>query len=360
MSRSKGRELQLNILMACSSVVVFVLVAEVILTILMPVVFRPRFTKLDRHVGWYHSPGVSGIDEKEGHRYLISYNSHGYRAPERAHERQDGRRRVVVLGDSFTDGTEVGDEELFTWKIEKALADVEVINLGVYGYQTAQELVTLERVGLRFSPDAVVLVTVPNDFPGNVVGLESFGPAPRFVLDGESISFEDLDHPNAREAFRAANLPVPHWVHRSSTLYYLLNTHIYQRLAAERIKRFRDNRLASASPEQMRELYRRIVLRIRDICDDHRIPLLVVFAHQRVDVTRNESSPLADLATSLRESKIATVDLFERLQEQERIGPTPFYLNDPHWNTLGHEKVAQWLTQPLQSLLAGEPGAVRE
>jgi hypothetical protein len=356
MSAAKKRQLLVNLSTAVISVVVLTLVTELILTFLVPLVFRPRFTRLDHHVGWYHSASVSEIDETEGHRHRVSYNANGYRSPERAYAKPAGRQRVVVLGDSFVDGSEVGDDELFTWKMEQALGDVDVINLGVYGYQTAQQLVTLEREGLRYSPDAVVLITVPNDLPGNVVGLESFGPAPRFVLDGDSLAFEDLDHPNAREAFRVANLPAPRWVHHHSTLYYFLNSYIYQRLVADRITEFRNTRLASLSPDDQKELYRRIVLRIRDICNANRIPLMVVFTHQRHDVLNSKTSQFADLGESLRTSGVTVVDLFEQLREQEMSGQSPFYRGDPHWNSLGHEKVAEWLASPVRTLL-GKPSA---
>ena len=358
MSPSKRRELLLNLVTAVSSVVVLILVTELILTFLVPLVYRPRFTRLDHYVGWYHSSSVSEIDEIEGYRHFVSYNANGYRSPERTYEKPAGRQRVVVLGDSFTDGSEVGDDELFTWKMEQALGNVDVINLGVYGYQTAQELVTLEREGLRYSPDGVVLVTVPNDFPGNVVGFESFGPAPRFVLAGDSLAFEDLDHPNAREAFRVSNLPAPQWVHHNSTLYYFLNNYIYQRMVANRIAEFRNKRLASVSEKDQRELYRRIVLRMHDICKAKKIPLMVVFTHQRYDVTKFNSSQFADIGDSLRSAGVIVVDLFEQLRTQEQSGQSPFYQMDPHWNSLGHEKVASWLTGPVREMLANKTATV--
>jgi hypothetical protein len=136
-----------NAVLACTSVIALLLLTEFVLSVLVPLVYRPRFTQLDDVVGWYHTRSVSGTDELEGHRYTISYNSHGYRAPEHAYAKPIGTQRVVVLGDSFTDGSEVGDDELFTRKLEQALPGVEVVNLGVYGYQTAQELVTLEDRG---------------------------------------------------------------------------------------------------------------------------------------------------------------------------------------------------------------------
>lgn len=351
MSASRWRRAIPNAALALGSLVCLVLLAEFALAVLVPLLYRPRFTKIDPYVGWYHSHGVSEVDELEGHRFSISYNSHGYRSPEHAYDRVPRRKRIVVLGDSFTDGSEVGDQELFTWKLEQTLGDVEVVNLGVYGYQTAQEYVTLERVGLQYAPDAVVLMTVPNDFPGNVVAFESFGPAPRFVLSGEGLAFEDLSHPNAREAMRASHLPAPQFVSSHSTLYYFLNTYIYQPLTANRIQAFREARLAGMPFDRQAELYRRIVVKMHELCASKGIPLLVVFVHQRADVERREASAFADLGARLRESGVHVFDLFDQLKRQEATGPTPFYVTDPHWNTVGHSKVAEWLAGPVREVL---------
>ena len=348
---SAARQFLQNLLLVCSSIVVLLIAIELILTFLVPVLYRPRITKLDDTVGWYHVSNFRGFDEKEGHRYEISYNTHGYRGPDRAYEKPQGMRRVVVLGDSFTDGSEVGDEELFTWKLEQALSNVEVINLGVYGYQTAQEFVTLEQRGLRYSPDAVVLMVVPNDLPGNVVALEAFAPAPRFMLAGDSIAFEGLDHPSAREAFRAAHLPAPRWVRLNSSLYYLVNIRIYQPLISKRIRQFAEDRLAAVTPDEQRELFRRIVLRMRDICDTKGISFLVVFTHPKNDVVGAASSQFKALANALEMDGIKTLDLFENFRQQEKAGPSPYYRNDPHWNVVGHDKVAEWMFPHVQALL---------
>ena len=63
----------------------------------------------------------------EGHQYQLSYNRHGYRPPEHTYDNLEGTFRIVVLGDSFTDGSEVGDEETFTWKLQQRLEGAEVI-----------------------------------------------------------------------------------------------------------------------------------------------------------------------------------------------------------------------------------------
>ncbi len=348
----------LNLSLAGGAMVALVLLAELALQIAVPLL-KPRFTRVDPLVGWYHTPGVSGRNTVEGHTYRVSYNSHGYRAPERSLTAKPGRSRIVVLGDSFVDGSEVGDQEVLTWQLEERLPNTDVINLGVYGYQTTQEYLTLDHVGLRFSPDIVVLVVVSNDLPGNVIGFESFGPAPRFVLDGDSIRLEGLDHPSTRAAFRATNLPAPSWVHRRSLVYYVLNHYIYHRLAANRIRRFRDRRLLETPPEEQRELFRRIIRGMQQLSGENDIPFIVVFAYLRDQLLENEASPLSGVIDLVREDGVHVIDLFEPLRAAEAATDSSLYYRyDVHWNARGHRVMAELLEPTLRSLL-DSIGAVR-
>jgi len=66
-----------------------------------------------------------------------------------------------MLGDSVTFGSGVRDDGTFcalrAWRYD-------VVNLGVEGYGTDQELLQLEHEGLAYHPDVVVLnFTVAND-----------------------------------------------------------------------------------------------------------------------------------------------------------------------------------------------------
>jgi hypothetical protein len=71
------------------------------------------------------------------------------------------RPRVLMLGDSITFGSGVRDEETFCALMAQRY---DVVNLGVEGYGTDQELLKLEREGLAYHPDVVVLnFTVAND-----------------------------------------------------------------------------------------------------------------------------------------------------------------------------------------------------
>ena len=174
------RRIFFNAGLSVATFFILLLIAEVVLQVAVRN-FKPRFTKVHPVLGWYHTPGVSGSEEMEGHSYTLSYNEHGFRVPEHSFSNTSNKKRVVVLGDSFIDGSEVGDEETMTAQLVELLDDTEVINLGVYDFSTAQQYLAYQEYGKKFSPDLVVLVTTSNDFLDNLSNISYFGRRPRFV-----------------------------------------------------------------------------------------------------------------------------------------------------------------------------------
>lgn len=349
----KLRTLGQNAALAVGTIVILTLVAELILQFLIPVVYRPRFTRLDAEVGWYHNASVGTKSVLEGHRYLESYNSHGFRSPEHTHTKPPGTKRVVVLGDSFVDGSEVGDDELFTWHLQQAMPGVEVVNLGVYGYSTAQQLLALPRFGLPYDPDLVLVVTMSNDLTGNTVNFSFFGPAPRFLLDGDSVRFEPTSSSAAQAAFRATNLPMPgmHFLHRHSLVYHFLNHRIYQRLRARRIQQLLDEQRHLLSPEERVRLYLELISRMRTVSEGRGAAFAVVLGYERSEVIKG-SSPNRGLAERLAERSVPVVDLFTGLLEAETASDSSlYYRTDIHWNARGHRVVADLLRPSVQRLL---------
>jgi len=83
--------------------------------------------------------------------------------------------RVICVGDSMTAGFRLSIENSYPKKLEQCLrnrhpeASVEVINFGVNGYGTLQELSRMREKGYALDPDLVILQIYPeNDVPGNL------------------------------------------------------------------------------------------------------------------------------------------------------------------------------------------------
>jgi lysophospholipase L1-like esterase len=99
--------------------------------------------------------------------YRVRINSLGFRGPETVLD--PSRPRVLFLGDSFTFGDFVDDEQTLPAQVQARLgSDVEVLNGGVGGTTIVDQRVFLEKA-LTVDPDVVVIVFFENDLNGLLV-----------------------------------------------------------------------------------------------------------------------------------------------------------------------------------------------
>jgi hypothetical protein len=173
--------------------------------------------------GWALRPGIR---ERRvfGDRVLNS-NARGLRgAREHEYEKPAGVQRVVVLGDSFTFGEEVSDDETYSHQLERLLPGVQVLNLGVHGYGHDQMLLYLREEGLKYRPDVVLLGFLYDDMERNLLGFRDYAK-PRFALRDGRLELRGVPIPppaalRGREPYRSKFLDLwtilrGHWDWRS-------------------------------------------------------------------------------------------------------------------------------------------------
>lgn len=114
-----------------------------------------------------HATGVfpGSVDTKRTFPYRT--NAHGLRDRDRP-PKASGSQRVLVIGDSYTWGYAVAEEEAYPQVAEHLLkargrADIEVINGGIPDYNSRQERQLLEQLMPIYTPDQVFLAYVVND-----------------------------------------------------------------------------------------------------------------------------------------------------------------------------------------------------
>jgi len=155
----------------------------------------------DPLLGWSLRPGASAWEADEGVAWS-KINSHGFRDRERALNKPAGVYRIAVLGDSGTEARQVDMDKTYTSLTEKELnrrhcfgeGEVEVLNFGVPGYGTGQELLLLRDRVWKFSPDMIVLqVFTGNDIFNNHRALNVSTPdlAPYFLLKDGKLTLDD-------------------------------------------------------------------------------------------------------------------------------------------------------------------------
>jgi hypothetical protein len=148
----------------------------------------PEFYQPDDSRGYALRPNMDGWYRKEGAAY-IKINSDGLRDREHEKAKSPDTIRIAVIGDSYPEALPVPLEEAF-WSVMASKLEqcntfggkkVEVLNFGVSGYGTAQELITLRERVWAYSPDLVMLtVTTNNDVSDNLRRLKKTDQVPYF------------------------------------------------------------------------------------------------------------------------------------------------------------------------------------
>jgi hypothetical protein len=179
----------------------------------------PIWYQPDARLGWTLRPGLAGWWTREG-RGFVEVNSAGLRDGEHALEKPAGTYRIAVLGDSYSEAFQLPAAQAYWALLPARLAScglaagkrIEVLNFGVSGYGTAQELLMLESRAIAYRPDLVLLqFTDGNDVADNAPTLADEKARPFFVLGRDGAL--ELDDSFARSsAFAHRSARAAQWL----------------------------------------------------------------------------------------------------------------------------------------------------
>lgn len=172
----------------------------------------PFWYRPDARLGWTLRPGTQGWFIKEG-RTFVQINSAGFRDREHALDKPDGVFRIAVLGDEHAEAMQVELQDAW-WSLLGHRLDgcalaggkrIEMLNFGITSYGTAQELVMLESVAMRYRPDLVLLQFTPsNDPQNNSFALAVEKERPFYRLEAGRLRIDDSFNTTPKFARHAA------------------------------------------------------------------------------------------------------------------------------------------------------------
>ncbi|MCC7001484.1 MAG: SGNH/GDSL hydrolase family protein [Gemmatimonadaceae bacterium] len=167
---TRGRGLLLGLIVVGVSSVIGLAVMEGLVRWKFP---QPTgLSHQDRYGLATHWPGITRYLPQFGHE--VSFNSFGMRDREHEIAKAPGVFRVLVLGDSFMEAYQVPFDSSMPAMLEQALAArtgkrIEVVNAGVSGWGTDDELRYYTEYGRAMKPDLVVVaMTLHNDVSDNL------------------------------------------------------------------------------------------------------------------------------------------------------------------------------------------------
>jgi lysophospholipase L1-like esterase len=312
----------------------------------------------DRVVGIRQLPGARGFIACPEYEITLLISEQGLRDRRFELPTPAGTRRILCLGDSFTNGFGVAPEQTFAKLLERALANSdseeaptrwEVINAGVAATGTAHQLAWYTADGYRYGAELVLLTFSPNDFLDSAIsGLWSLSSDTTLI-----------QHPAPRSrTLRALRLTrylpgYATWFARS----HFLNA-VKQRFAQRHHAHLeQDSRTAidaAGARHQQTVLTGALLRRLAQECQEHGARLAVQIVPPLTGSGEIEQQT-QQLVAFLAAEGIDCIDLRDPFAQQQVQGLLTNYQIDGHWTTDGHriatEQIRAWLYR--SPLLAG-------
>lgn len=318
---TRRRAIASRLLLLLASMTVALSLGEIAVRAFVAMLHREPFIVSHPRTGWALRPDLHEMLRKQnGGQHTLSTDREGHRVTRAASERPaPSQPTIVVVGDSYIQSLGANDPETFAWILAHQIP-VNVVNLGVLGYGTDQELVALESF-LESHPalevrDIVVFVT-ENDFVDVQLDCHYLGRhKPRFqVTDGH------LDRGNYRLGLSDRLMDV-------SYLYWLVRSKIAERVGRHTYDPSKGIDVVVACIRAMREAAARRGARLH------------VLAHHLVPIAPLSESQWADFRR-----RTGAFDITERLRELNGLNPIGY--DGFHWSVAGHKRVASIVKERL-------------
>ena len=343
---------RLRVVLPLLSTLVTLVAIEGGLALLHPIPFSIEtnmYFVADPYTGFRLQPNSVGSFQKA---IAARTNRYGHRNPDVSLEKPAGVYRLLVLGDSFTIGANVREEDAWPRVLERQLRlkvkrPVEVINTAVGGWEPFQYAQDFAHNSQRFAPDLILV--------GFFVGNDTYA----------STRIEDTQTAIAgrrmtRAAAQRTTVTTQVWLYEHFHLARLVLNRgpVLENVSRTDCRDFTDQYLSiqtarlpnhlCESPD-LDDRSRPNVDQIARISQLANIPVIVVLIPDENQINpalqdrivRDRSlydwtMPQAMLAPMFRRAGLQVIDLLTAFRDDPRC----LYMNDTHWTPEGHELAA--------------------
>ena len=284
--------------------------------------------------GGYWAAGAFEADPAAGFCHAAGFHGRAYRKQafdcpveiQANHLRQKNyaeqmkyERRVLILGDSFTFGLGVNEEDAFPSLLQPMLNSrgIGVINGGQTAFCTDQEVAFGKRLAGEVKPDAILLCVFPEN---DVIGNYYKNHRSNDVINGYRLPGD-----------RVLPLAPIDFLRTHSYLWMFVEHHYRSRTRESRLADY--NRLAVENPAALMQPTFDNLLELRDFCRAEKIRLGVVL----IPSVRKDPF-MQPLKHVLRQLRVPMLDL-----TRAGFGAQHRFAADDHWNERGHAEVTRHL-----------------
>jgi len=319
---------------------------------------EPGMIVYDAQLGWKLKPYWSG--KHHHYDYDVEYNisRDGFRGID-TENKEDG---ISIVGDSFSFGLGVNDEETFVSLLNIKQRN-KFYNFSVPGYSTDQQLLLINRYRNEISQHVLLVVYLGNDIFDNMRSypLQAEHGKPFFKLTGDMLSLENTPvplqpKPAAAKAENISTIVLGNDPKRYHLSAWLADFEISRRLGLFHDDVFLSDDIMQPRFEASLQLFYKLIFEMKDIIDKNSGQLSVVLLPGRsyVEQPSSLSAQFQDyfrknIKSSLTaEPSIEVLDLAGHLRDIHINGVDDlYYPNEGHLTPLGHQHVADYLVEQL-------------
>lgn len=303
-------------------------------------------SRYDAELGWVHEPDRRHPDIYGPGRSL-TINAQGFRGTQEytAHV-PDGLTRVLCLGDSFTLGFGVDDDDTFVARMDALCDELQTVNMGQGGYGLDQDWLWYARDGGKLQADVVLLSFIEADLYRMQKDVFSGYPKPRLrVEDGELVK---------------GNVPVPQ-VWGDYTFERQVRGFL-DGLALTRMSRPEPDSVLEYEPTEpdmsevdalvMFELAETILDELNALCAQRGSRLVIAYIPTKKLLYLRKQTRIQRWAGRFaREREIPFIDLVPVFEGLDPTAILELFLIDNHFDVEGNELVARGLLAGLREVV---------
>ena len=171
----------------------------------MPI-WQRQFLTYHPVIGWWFIPNLKAMIPHDDSFYLLRTNSQGMRSNrEYPLLRPGGRRRIILLGDSYTAGDGVSNDERYSDRLEQLHPHLDVLNFGLPSSGTDQQFLIYETLAKPFEADAYIFAILVENILRNQQKYRPGGepqtnfvvcrPKPYFTFDDNHLALHNQPVP---------------------------------------------------------------------------------------------------------------------------------------------------------------------
>lgn len=355
------RDILINIIVAVITIILFLSLFEVTLRIFFP---QKLYTfQFDDKLIYKLTPNVDTVHYyKAEFNAKFTTNSKGIVGEEEyLYEKENEKYRIIMLGDSFIEARQVENNEKASWLLENNLRkkrfNVDVINMGVSGYGTDQEVYYLISEGLKYNPNLVIL----NIFVGNDISETAKDDV--YKLENDSLVKNKVKIATYRKVWAS--------IRRHSHVASFFSENFLKPLIFKKTKnkeglkeipiRFLNNLDNSSDSNYEKNALEKVGLlikKMKNTLELNNIKLLVVIIPEKEQLSNEIFQAhynITDLSTIniikyqsmliniLNAEKIECIDLLPILSNEQNN--TFYFEEDSHFNIKGNKKLAETIQE---------------